>query len=527
MATYMGFLDILRHLDDYARDGKAHEKPVRGKRMKRRRELKCHPYINTKIAYALVPLGEVLNNFTTVAVWDAGHQPYDTEEEVSEAWKDFILWKTKLTTHLDSQPVPKDYLLIIRLSDQLFQKVDKPKPADYVKTAATATAPAVPDDKEFRKDTQRWSLTEGTIKKTVLDRIERTTLVDQFQSAATCFEGWEALVREVNFDKGNRSETLLTQLQKSRESDLDYADRMAELVSHLKALDYPDRTNKPVADAHDPLVAKKFRLGLTESRFTFLSPIFKKEGIDIVQEAQDFQLNRAQRQTDRDETDDRALAARTKPQSKKYNAAGSGSAFKAHANDPNKLFVGGLAWKVDDKALNDIYKKFGTITESVIVMDNTVSPSCSKGFGFVTFSSATECSAAISGLNGKEVEGRLLIVNPAKPNDKRSTESATTTCQAKTARDSDADAPEERDDEDMPIGFAFSSCMVEEKRGDEICISQIQTKRSLLNLIPSMSRLALLNFLAPVPQCHLTQLAPKRSCQDAFGDTWIQDVLHT
>ncbi|KAJ3201053.1 hypothetical protein HDU67_001634, partial [Dinochytrium kinnereticum] len=139
-----------------------------------------------------------------------------------------------------------------------------------------------------------------------------------------------------------------------------------------------------------------------------------KEGINtdfnkirryIVQEAQDLQLNRAQRQTDRDETDDRALAARTKPQSKKFNAAGSGSVFKAHANDPNKLFEGGLAWKVDDKALNDMFKKFGTITESFVVMDNTVSPSRSKGFGFVTFSSATECSAAISGLTERRLKG--------------------------------------------------------------------------------------------------------------------------
>ncbi|KAJ3197664.1 hypothetical protein HDU67_003670, partial [Dinochytrium kinnereticum] len=37
--------------------------------------------------------------------------------------KDFVQWKTRLTTHLDSQPVPKDYLLIIRLLDQLYKNV--------------------------------------------------------------------------------------------------------------------------------------------------------------------------------------------------------------------------------------------------------------------------------------------------------------------------------------------------------------------------------------------------------------------
>ncbi|KAJ3201993.1 hypothetical protein HDU67_000874 [Dinochytrium kinnereticum] len=235
--------------------------------------------------------------------------------------KDFVQWKTRLTTHLDSQPVPKDYLLVIRLSDQLFKRIKKPEKKDYVKTPATATTPEVLDDKEFIKEAQRWNLTEGTIKKIVLERIEGTTLVDNFQAADTCYEGWEALLTEINFDKDNRAEALISQLhsfaQKTRETDLDYADRMAELVAHLRALDYPDRTNQAIANAHDLMVAKKFRLGLIENRFSFLSPIFKKDGIEgdfdkmrqyIVREAQDLQLSRAQRQMDRDESDDRALA---------------------------------------------------------------------------------------------------------------------------------------------------------------------------------------------------------------------------
>ncbi|KAJ3205236.1 hypothetical protein HDU67_008946, partial [Dinochytrium kinnereticum] len=292
--------------------------------------------------------------------------------------KDFVQWKTRLTTHLDSQPVPKDYLLIIRLSDQLFKEVKKPERRDYVKTPATTTTPEVLDDKEYIKETQRWNLTEGTIKKIVLERIEGTTLVDKFQAAETCYEGWEALLTEVNFDKDNRAETLISQLhsfaQRNRETDLDYADRMAELVAHLRALDYPDRTNQAVADAHDLMVAKKFRLGLIEARFSFLSPIFKKDGIEgnfdkmrqyIVREAQDLQLSRAQRQMDREEADDRALAARTKGQGKRPSSIPEG-AHRAHSNDPNKLFVGGLAWKTDDQGLTDMFKKFGTVTESFI-----------------------------------------------------------------------------------------------------------------------------------------------------------------
>ncbi|KAJ3196937.1 hypothetical protein HDU67_003901, partial [Dinochytrium kinnereticum] len=56
-----------------------------------------------------------------------------------------------------------------------------------------------------------WNLTEGTIKEIVLDHIEGTTLVDKFQAADTYFKGWEALTKEVNFDKDNRAGTLIAQ----------------------------------------------------------------------------------------------------------------------------------------------------------------------------------------------------------------------------------------------------------------------------------------------------------------------------
>ncbi|KAJ3197463.1 hypothetical protein HDU67_003722, partial [Dinochytrium kinnereticum] len=414
--------------------------------------------------------GGRLGSFT-IAKHDAwmGQKKTSDSSEVTllnrhSSGKDFVQWKTRLTTHLDSQPVPKDYLLIVRLSDQLFNKVKTPDRNDYVKTAAINLTPAVLDEKEFIKETQRWMLTEGTIKKIVLERIEGTTLVDKFQAAKTCSEGWDALLAEINFDKDNRAEALIGQLhsfaQKSRETDLDYADRMAELVAHLRALDYPDRSNQAVADTHDQMVAKKFRLGLIEARFSFLSPILKKDGIQndfdkmrqyIVREAQDLQLSRAQRQIDRDEHDDRALAVK-KNIGKKQSTA-PGGAHRAHSNDPNKLFVGGLAWKIDDQALTDLFKKFGTVTESFIVMDNASTPPRSRGFGFVTLSQATECAAAIAQMHGKTVEGRTLVVNPAnaKPETKPSGPSNQAPAQGQARKTVEEDSD---DDDDLPIGFA-------------------------------------------------------------------------
>ncbi|HSY19941.1 MAG TPA: RNA-binding protein [Candidatus Acidoferrales bacterium] len=83
----------------------------------------------------------------------------------------------------------------------------------------------------------------------------------------------------------------------------------------------------------------------------------------------------------------------------------------------NKLFVGNLSFNTSENALNDAFAAFGTVTEATIMMDRMTNRP--RGFGFVTMSSDAEAQAAVEGLNGKEVDGRALTVNIARPREER------------------------------------------------------------------------------------------------------------
>ncbi len=78
-----------------------------------------------------------------------------------------------------------------------------------------------------------------------------------------------------------------------------------------------------------------------------------------------------------------------------------------------KLYVGNLSYSVRDSDLQDLFADFGTVDSAQVIMDRDTGRS--KGFGFVEMSSDQEARAAISALNGKEVEGRNLTVNEARP----------------------------------------------------------------------------------------------------------------
>ena len=82
-----------------------------------------------------------------------------------------------------------------------------------------------------------------------------------------------------------------------------------------------------------------------------------------------------------------------------------------------KLFVGNLPYKATDNELNEIFGKFGEISEAIVLMDRE--RGLSKGFGFVTFSDDAAAEAAIKEWNGKEYEGRALTVNEARPREER------------------------------------------------------------------------------------------------------------
>ena len=83
-----------------------------------------------------------------------------------------------------------------------------------------------------------------------------------------------------------------------------------------------------------------------------------------------------------------------------------------------KLFVGNLDFKVTENDLQDAFAAYGTVVETNLVTDRTTGRP--RGFAFVTMSSPEEAQKAIEGLNGKELGGRALNVNIARPPGERS-----------------------------------------------------------------------------------------------------------
>src|SRR4051794_15711788 len=78
-----------------------------------------------------------------------------------------------------------------------------------------------------------------------------------------------------------------------------------------------------------------------------------------------------------------------------------------------KLYVGNLTYNVNDSDLQQMFAAHGSVQSAQIIMDRDTGRS--KGFGFVEMGSDQEAQAAITGLNGKEMEGRRLTVNEARP----------------------------------------------------------------------------------------------------------------
>jgi len=83
----------------------------------------------------------------------------------------------------------------------------------------------------------------------------------------------------------------------------------------------------------------------------------------------------------------------------------------------SKLFVGNLSFNTAENDLNDAFAAYGTVVETNLMMDRETGRP--RGFGFVTMSSPEEAQKAIEALNGKEVDGRALTVNVARPREGR------------------------------------------------------------------------------------------------------------
>ena len=96
---------------------------------------------------------------------------------------------------------------------------------------------------------------------------------------------------------------------------------------------------------------------------------------------------------------------------------GANLGLKNITNMNNKLFVGNLSFNTTENDLQDAFAAYGTVTESNLMMDRTTGRP--RGFAFVTMSTPAEAEGAISALNGKEMDGRALTVNIAKPREER------------------------------------------------------------------------------------------------------------
>jgi len=82
-----------------------------------------------------------------------------------------------------------------------------------------------------------------------------------------------------------------------------------------------------------------------------------------------------------------------------------------------KLYVGNLTYSTDNAALEEMFSSFGEVRSAQVVMDRDTGRS--KGFGFVEFGDSQAATAAIAALNGKDVGGRALTVNEARPREDR------------------------------------------------------------------------------------------------------------
>lgn len=82
-----------------------------------------------------------------------------------------------------------------------------------------------------------------------------------------------------------------------------------------------------------------------------------------------------------------------------------------------KLYVGGLAYSVTEKELEELFAEQGAVTSVAVIKDRDTGQS--KGFGFVEMAELKEGQNAIKELNGKEISGRSIVVNQARPQEDR------------------------------------------------------------------------------------------------------------
>ncbi len=81
------------------------------------------------------------------------------------------------------------------------------------------------------------------------------------------------------------------------------------------------------------------------------------------------------------------------------------------------IYVGNVSYQTDDSRLIELFSEFGEVASARVINDRETGRS--KGFGFVEMNDDTAATAAIEALNEKEIDGRTLRVNEARPREER------------------------------------------------------------------------------------------------------------
>ena len=81
------------------------------------------------------------------------------------------------------------------------------------------------------------------------------------------------------------------------------------------------------------------------------------------------------------------------------------------------IYVGNLSYDTDDQALREVFEKYGTVDSVNVIFDKYSGRS--KGFGFIEMPDNSEAQTALDELDGKELDGRNIKVNQAKPREER------------------------------------------------------------------------------------------------------------
>ncbi len=84
----------------------------------------------------------------------------------------------------------------------------------------------------------------------------------------------------------------------------------------------------------------------------------------------------------------------------------------------NKLYVGSLPYSTTEEQLSELFQQHGTVQSAKVITDRFTGQS--RGFGFVEMASDEDAQRAITALNGTQFGGRTLVVNEARPQEKRS-----------------------------------------------------------------------------------------------------------